>query len=106
MNDHILKAESAAALWAALIAAGIVREELDPEGQTQRVIMAGYSLCVIGTICRSTGEIVTVDGETVEVTAPIDGYHANLYGPLTDEQREILPLIPMPTKREVVWLAI
>lgn len=95
MNDYYLKAADAAALTAALTAAGV----LDQYGN----VITG-ALDVIGTIHKPTGEkIAGEDGMTFDVTAPLPGWHANLRADLTPEQLAQLPTIPAPTTPVRVW---
>lgn len=88
--DYFLKAESEAALWQALEAAGIV-ESIDGSFVKKQ----GYDLDIIGVIFKTTGEIVE----------QIDGYHANIrtVSELTEEQIAVLPLIEAPSTPTRVW---
>ena len=100
--DYFLKAANEAALHAVLIAAGIlipakvpVIEVIDgvptQSGEVNGFRLAdGVALDVIGAIPKPTGNILTVDGMEVPEMAPIAGYHANLRGDLSDEQRAAL----------------
>jgi hypothetical protein len=80
-----LKATDEAALFVALEAAGIVTLQDD-----EHVPASGVFLDVIGTISLPTGE---VDAEGNAISAPIPGYHANVYSSVTDEQLTMLPVI-------------
>lgn len=88
--DYYLKAESEQALWAALEAAGAattfdVKDEQGNVVETRHAPTAGYSIDIIGTIYKPTGNLIqkTVEGVTMEVPemAALDGFHANLRGP-------------------------
>lgn len=68
----------------------------------------GYSLVVLGEIRKPTGKMITVNGPCeskaqVHEYAPIPGWHADLLGDLTDEQRAILPIIEAPKNRVHAW---
>lgn len=100
--NHFLKAADAAELHAALIAAGILVATTVPvieiiDGAPQQTgeqpghaLAGGMSLDVIGTISKPTGAMVTVEGIEVPEMSAIPGYHANLLGDLSDEQRVVL----------------
>lgn len=90
MTDKFLKAESEHALYAALESAGVIDAE--------RMVCPGYALDVIGTITRQTGDAENLVIET------LDGFHANLRGDLTDEQKALLPVIPAPGNPVRTWL--
>lgn len=92
-KNNYLKAESAAALRAALVAAGILAET--PDGDH---VADGCSLDVIGQIHKPTGEIIAVDGIDVPEMAPVPGWHANLLADLSDDQLAALGdvLLPVP----------
>jgi len=68
-----LKAADRESLFAALIEAGMVEAD---EGQTE-ISGQWFAVSVIGTISKPTGETQVIDGETVDVMAAVDGYHAN-----------------------------
>jgi len=88
-----LKAANEAALYAALEAAGLVTADPDAEIEGRKGYRHNVFLSVIGTISQPTGEL---DAEGNPVYAPIEGFHANIYAPITDEQREMLPVIGAP----------
>ena len=100
--DYFLKASDEAELHAALIAAGVLISAQVPvieviDGvptqtgvQDGHALAGGVALDVIGTIYKPTGNILTVDGMEVPEMAPIPGYHANLRGDLSEEQRAAL----------------
>ena len=77
MIDLYLKADNEAAMSAALLAAGFMKE-CDEEGETGRLYLPGVALDVIGTIYKPTGETTLVDGQEVPVMAPVSGYHVNV----------------------------
>jgi hypothetical protein len=64
----------------------------------------GIELDVIGIINKTTGVMFTNDdGFEYPETSPIEGYHANLIGALTQEQQESLPLVSAPKQPVRVW---
>jgi len=82
-----LKATDEASLFVALQDALIVSQD------DEHVPASGVFLDIIGTISLPTGE---VDAEGNTLSAPIFGYHANIYTPITDEQLALLPVIEPP----------
>lgn len=101
MQNHFLKAETAEALRAALIAAAIIIATDDGD-----LLAEGCALDVIGTIHKPTGETLTVDGMEVPEMAPVPGWHANLLAELSDEQCGALAdvLLPAPPAQPFrVW---
>jgi len=100
--DYYLRAESEQDLWQKLAEAGLASEH---EGQRYAT---GIDLDVIGVIYRETGETITTStpemGEySYPEMAPIPGFHANIRGELTEQQRLLLPLIEKPTTPVRVW---
>ena len=101
--DYYLKAESEAALWSALVAAGAavevqVKDEAGNTIETRYAPASGYSLDIIGTIYKPTGNIIqqTVGDTTVEVPemAPLSGFHANMRGPADlAAKTEVIPYV-------------
>lgn len=75
----------------------------------ERVVYAvsgNVVLDIIGQISKPTGNVQTVDGVEVPEMAPIDGFHANLRGDLSDEQLQVLADIRLehtPTNPYRVW---
>ena len=105
--DYYIKAENEEALWSALFAADVASESTE-DGVTYRGAKEGYALDVIGLIYKGTGQMVEVNDPdmgtyTYEEQAPIDGFHANLRGNLTDEQKALLPLIDKPATPNRIW---
>jgi hypothetical protein len=105
--DYYIKAESEEALWSALFAADVASESTE-DGVTYRGAKSGYALDVIGLIYRGTGQMVEVNDPDMgtfsyEEQAPIEGFHANLRGNLTDEQKALLPLIDKPATPNRIW---
>jgi hypothetical protein len=107
MTDYLLRAPDEAALWAALLAAGVVAEQPDVSGTLVKLPMAGAALDVVGLIYQPTGVMLTdADGMPYPEMAPVPGFHANLRteGPLPDEQLALLPLVtPPPATPYRVW---
>lgn len=107
MRDYLLRADDEAALWAALLAAGVVAEQPDVTGVLVKLPTGGAALDVVGVIYQPTGVTLTdQDGLPYPEMAPVPGFHANLRteGPLTDEQLVLLPLVtPSPATPYRVW---
>lgn len=121
--DYHLKAATEQAFWTALISAGVV-EEVDEqqlknsEGNAEPALVTvtvkrvkpGQELDLIGKIWKPTGKTLTVksvndtDMEVPEM-APIEGFHANLRGGLTDAQIATLGdiVIEAPATPYRVW---
>ena len=87
--DYYLKAASEAALMTALEAAGVVesytvKNEQGVVVDTRFVTQPGYSLDVVGTIYKPTGNMIQQTGEfarEVPEMQALPGFHANLRGP-------------------------
>lgn len=102
--DYYLKADSEAALWSALTAVGAAVEVQvkDDEGnvvETRHAPAPGFSIDVIGTILKPTGNVIqqTVGEMTVEVPemAALEGFHANMRGPADLAPKvEYVPYVP------------
>ena len=107
MTDYLLRASDEAALWTALLTAGLVTEQPDPSGTLVKVSVGGAALDVIGMIWRPTGATLTDQhGLPVPEMAPVSGFHANLRteGPLPEAQLALLPLVtPLPATPDRVW---
>lgn len=92
-TDYFLKAESEEALRNALIQADVINKE-------------HILIDVVGVIWNRTGTQITLPDGTIgpEVVA-IPGYHANVrvIGDLTQEQKDLLPIIPAPTVPRRFW---
>lgn len=100
-----LRCDTKQEMLAALLLAGILVEVevLGDEGEapSTRIEPArGYTVPFIGEIRRPTGETrpVEMDGEMFDepVYQTVPGYHANVLGELTEEQKSVLPIIPRP----------
>jgi len=112
MNDYYLKFNNKQDMWNILLSLGLATETENmisdgAGGYDKERIAVGIALDVIGTIYKPTGNMTTVTSEMGEMTfpevAPIDGFHANIRGSLTDEQIAALPLIEKPTAPYRVW---
>lgn len=88
--DYYLKANSEAELWQTLKTAGAavsydVKNEADEVVETRYGPAPGYSIDVIGTIYKPTGNKIqqTIEDRTVEVPEleALPGFHANMRGP-------------------------
>jgi hypothetical protein len=116
--DYHLKATNEQALWTALIEAGVaeqVERQVPTQGEelateTIRQPKPGQNLDIIGEIWKPTGkmiETVMLDETTREIPemAPVEGFHANLRGGLSEEQIEALGdiVIPAPATPYRVW---
>jgi len=121
--DLYFKTENEEALWTALISAGVAEEveeqqlrpsvgNAEPElvTVTVRRVKQGQNLDIIGEIWKPTGEIIrtkSLDGADIEVPemAPVEGFHANFRGGLTDVQVTELSsiIIPSPATPYRVW---
>jgi len=88
-----LKAADEAALYAALTAAGLVTPDADAVIEGRAGYRHNVFLSVIGVISLPTG---AMDSEGNPISAPIAGYHANVFDPISDEQKAMLPWIPAP----------
>ena len=91
MIDYYLRADGLDHLNSSLVAAGLATE-----GEDRLILSAGVNLDIIG-------EIVRYNEDEQEV---IPGCHANmrLVGiELTQEQLDILPVIPTPNHPHRVW---
>ena len=123
MQTYYLKANTEAALWTALGAAGLAHKEYD---QTDPLNVApddlGYEetwdgpsgayewqadtqmLDVIGPIFVKTGNTLTdAGGFEYSETQAVEGYHANLRETLTDAQVAALPTVAAPTTPYRIW---
>ena len=108
--DYYLKAESEAALWSALTAVGAavevqVKDEDGNVVETRHAPAPGFSIDVIGTIFKPTGNLIQqtqpsanqVDMVTVEVPEmeALEGFHANMRGPADLAPKvEYVPYVP------------
>lgn len=86
-----LKATDESALYAALEAAGLVTPDADAVIEGRAGYRHNVFMTVVGVIARRIGG--TDDAPVMET---LDGYHANIYAPITDEQRAMLPVIAAP----------
>jgi len=75
MSDYYLRATTAAALYSALEAAGVVTQG---EGGYHVTDAHRYALDVIGAIYAPTGKMLQNDEGEVPEMKLLDGFHANL----------------------------
>ena len=75
MSDYYLRATTAAALYSALEAAGVVTQGEDGWRVTDA---HRYALDVIGAVYKPTGEVIEEDGVAAPVMKAVPGFHANL----------------------------
>ena len=114
--DYYIKTADEAALWQSLEAACLAYKQFDQEDHLNKptgksdwvptgafVWVAKCQLDIIGIIHIATGEMEEVDGRQIPITQAIDGFHANLRGELTEEQKAALPLIDAPATPVRVW---
>lgn len=114
MSTYYLKTDTEDQLYEALEAAGLASKEFDkedplnqapedldfdetftPTGAFEWIVKA--ELDVIGAIYKPTGETLTdPEGFEYPEVAPMEGFHANLKGNLTEEQEALLPLVSPP----------
>lgn len=91
-----LRTDLASQMNQALIEAGILVQDYSGD----IVAADGYAYDLIGRIYKPTGqtEIVDVGGIPSEepIMAMSPGWHVNILGDLTDEQRNILPILDPP----------
>jgi hypothetical protein len=112
MNDYYLKFNNKQEMWNNLLEQGLAIETENmvsdgAGGYDRERVAVGVALDVIGTIYKPTGNMTTTTSDMGEFTfpevAPIDGFHANIRGTLTEEQQNALPLIEKPTTPYRVW---
>lgn len=96
MNPIHLNAVDHDTLIAGLIVAGIAQRAEDGYVTLQE----GYVFAYLGIQARGTGEYVTGDeGVEQEVYELLPGVWAGLFGPLTEEQLAVLPVVnPQPAE--------
>jgi hypothetical protein len=103
MQDYYLKTTDLNTLWDLLFSAGLADSFTDADGQIVN-IPKNISLDIIGTIYKPTGNMIEIDnGLLIEEQLPIDGFHVNIRGNLTEEQKQKLPLITPPRTPYRVW---
>lgn len=89
-----LKATSEVDLEYALTEAGLMQDLNPGDDEIELVLAPGYELDMIGKILKPDA-----NGDLVE----IPGFHANLRGPVTQEQLDLLPVIDPPENPVRVW---
>lgn len=108
--DYYLKANSEAEFWQALKTAEAavsyeVKNEAGEVVETRWAPAPGYSIDVIGTIYKPTGNMIqqTVNDLTVEVPemTALEGFHANLRGP-ADLAEKVEYIQYTPTEQEAL----
>ena len=100
MQDYYIKTTSEHELWTKLSQLGLARwiEEI------QQYEPMGINLDIIGTVYKPTGKMITTaEGFNFPEQLPLDGFHANIRGTLTEEQHAALPLIAAPATPYRVW---
>jgi hypothetical protein len=103
MTDYYLKTTDVETLWDILVGLDLVETYVDDNGHTRHQAK-GIDLDIIGEIYRPT-EVITTDSMGLQYPeyAPIEGFHANIRGELTEAQQAALPLIPAPKTPYRVW---
>lgn len=108
--DYCLKATDEQSLYAALLSVGAVKEieVKNEEGtvlETRYVPEQGYSLDIVGTIMKPTGNVIqqTTEQGTIEVPelVALEGFHVNLRGP-ADLSEKIEYIQYVPTEEEAL----
>lgn len=103
MQDFYLKTTDLNTMWNILLDLNLALVQQDMEGNPMYV-PNGIALDIIGTIYKPTGNMITLEGGfQVEEQLPIDGFHANIRGALTEEQVARLPLVNPPATPYRVW---
>ena len=106
MKDYYLKCNNEQEIWQALLSLDLAHTITDVAGN-EYPIPKGINLDIIGTIYKPTGNMITTDSEmgtsTIPEMLPIEGFHANIRGDLTEEQEAQLPLISPPNNPVRVW---
>lgn len=109
--DYYLKAESEAAMWSALTAVGAavqvqVKDEDGNVVETRHSAVPGFSIDMIGTIYKPTGNFIRKEenGATIDFPemSPVSGFHANLRGPAGLALGAVL-IDPAPQTPSRVW---
>jgi hypothetical protein len=103
MNDFYLKTTDLTTLWNLLLDQGLAETFIDSDGRPHNVAK-GITLDIIGTIYKPTGNMITIEGGfQIMEQLPVDGFHANIRGELTEAQQAALPLIDAPATPYRVW---
>ena len=103
MNDYYLKTTDLNTMWSLLLESGLATVYQNMDG-VDTFMPNGIALDIIGTIYKPTGNM-TVDnnGFSFPEYQPVEGFHANIRGNLTEEQQAALPLIEAPATPHRVW---
>jgi hypothetical protein len=123
MTDYYLRAESEEALWAVLVEGGAATtyEVKNADGEvveTRNAPAPGYSIDIIGTIYKPTGNLIQQGPGDIMIevpeVAPLEGFHANMRGPadlapkveyipyVRTEEELMDPEFVMPEPEEVI----
>lgn len=95
MKDYFLRANTREQIDQALINADLLTV-VDDEPITSPEVIIDY----VGTIHRPSGELDEGDSPIME---PVEGYHVNLRGNLTQEQIDALPIIDAPNNPQRIF---
>lgn len=115
-----LKANSKEALWESLCQAGLYEKDYDPKDELNvpngeedwvptgsfeyRKLIMDLRIDEVGIIKRPTGNIISDDaGREFPEYEILEGWHANIMGPVTREQLDLLPTIRPPKKPHRKW---
>ena len=104
MSDYYLKFTSEQDMWSQLLALGLAQTMANQDGADFN-IPQGIDLDVIGLIYKENPDVRIADSFGIEHPSmePVDGFHANIRGSLTEEQQAALPLISAPATPHRVW---
>lgn len=94
-----LKSTDAAAMSAALIAAGFLK---DKQGHLYHP-SASLMLLPFGMVTRLTGEVMVVDGMQIDVREPVPGYHANVRTTDAELAAALAPVTVVVESPQYVW---
>lgn len=106
MTDFIdlnLKAADKAAMSAALLSAGFIR---DSESGTLYHPTASLQLLPPGMVTRPTGAMQTVDGIELEVREPVPGYHANVRTTDAALAAALAPVTVVVETPQYIWASL
>jgi hypothetical protein len=104
MSDYYLKFTSEQDMWSQLLVLGLAQTMSNQDGADFN-IPVGINLDIIGQMYKENFDIRIADSFGIEFPSmdPVDGFHANIRGELTEEQQAALPLIPAPATPYRVW---
>jgi hypothetical protein len=113
--DYYLKSTSEGELKALLLSANILVASEEVLGENGEVIYPasqypaeGLVIDYVGTIYKPTGNMINVGAPShleYPEMVPLDGFHANLRGALTEEQEAAIAsiVLPIPANPVRIW---